>query len=279
MSRYFQRVNRLIPWSAIAAVGNSTPVRLTALAPLIGYLIIYNQLIADFFFLSKSSSAVILEHPTRFDLFRELKLAFLYFGLLFFGIGSISFSLFAPKSVRKYKTPEEYVLAMEGAKTEWLIIDNFKRVSRAALNGEIISDEYPYGSTNLSFTEDTFAQLDTILEFSGHNVPYGVGEDGESMGIEPADGGFYDARANVIRERVLDCILNQRRAERAVWHELFGTIADNRARDVFYMTYAYDEWSKFFWRISCVVMFGFGSLLLVIPTVITSIEVASHVWK
>lgn len=58
----------IISWPAIAAVGNSTPARLTALAPMIGYLVIYNQIIADFFFLS----SVNPEQRERYYNFRSV---------------------------------------------------------------------------------------------------------------------------------------------------------------------------------------------------------------
>jgi hypothetical protein len=117
---FLQRLNSHFPWPAIAGIGNSPPARLTALAPLIGYLVIYNQFIADFFFLSESGSATRLGPATILDLLSDARLTFLYFGLVFFGIGAILFALLAPKSIRKYKTPEEYVLAMEAVQTEWL---------------------------------------------------------------------------------------------------------------------------------------------------------------
>lgn len=62
---------------------SSSPAQLTALASLIGDLIIYNQLIANFFFLSKGGITGALP-VTILDLFRDLKLIFLYFGLIFY---------------------------------------------------------------------------------------------------------------------------------------------------------------------------------------------------
>ena len=165
-----QRLNQFIPWSSIASIGNSSPARLTALAPLIGYLIIYNQFIAEFFFLSNSGMASDQPTLSVLDLLRDLKLTFLYFGLVFFGIGAILFAFFAPRSVRKYKTPEEFVLAMGAAQTEWLIVDNLTRVGGAAWDGDWHNDLDSYGKTSLSFTEDTLYQLDAILEHAGHHA-------------------------------------------------------------------------------------------------------------
>lgn len=70
--------------------------------------------------------------------------------------------MFAPQSIKKYKTPEEYVLAMREAQTEWLIIDNLTRVGRSAWKGEYFENPDSYGTISLSFTEDTMLQLDAI---------------------------------------------------------------------------------------------------------------------
>jgi len=275
---FFDKLNRSISWSSIANIGNSTPARLTALAPLIGYLIIYNQSIAHFFFLSKGTLASSSEATTILDLFRDLKLTFLYFGLVFFGVGAILFGLFAPKSIRKYKTSEEYVLAMGATQTEWLILDSLVRVGRSAWKGEYHENPDSYGSISLSFTEDTMYQLDAILEYAGHNAFI---EETQSEGREETDPvfGFYNGLGNVMTDRVLECILSKRRVHRALWQNAIGVIVEHRARDVFYMAYTFDEWSKFGVRLCCAIMFYLGAVLLVIPTVITSFEVVSQIGK
>jgi len=274
----YQRINPLIPWSSIASIGNSTPARLTALAPLIGYLIIYNQFIAEFFFLSTRDTVPDGSTLSVLDLLRDLKLTFLYFGLVSFGVGAILFGFFAPSSIRKYKTPEEYVLAMGAAQTEWLIVDNLTRVGGSAWDGEWYKDPDSYGKTSLSFTEDTLYQLDAILEHAGHNAFVDDEEPSEHT-QDDQDMGFYNGLGNVMTDRVLECILSKRRVDRALWHNAIGVIVDDRARDVFYMAYSFDEWSKFGARLSCSIMFALGGVLLSIPTIITSVEVVSQIGR
>jgi hypothetical protein len=299
-----KKINAIIPWSSISSIGNSTPARLTILAPLIGYLVIYNQFIADFFFLSNTTPDLPQESPSLLDLFRELKLTFLYFGLLLFGIGAMLFAAYAPRNIRKYKSPEEYLLKMEAAQTEWLIVDNLTRVGRAAWKGEyfespsrsqrsqdrsvrdkgqsghrpICATEPSYGNTSLSFTEDTLYQLDAILEFAGHNA-FSDSEEPVTASEPDPDLGFYNALGNVMTDRVLECILSKRRVDRAIWHNSVGVIVEHRARDVFYLAYTFDEWSRFGARLACASMFLLGGILLAIPTVITSLEVISQAWK
>jgi len=273
-----KKINVIIPWSSISSVGNSTPARLTILAPLIGYLVIYNQFIAEFFFLSNATPDLPQENPALLDLFKELKLTFLYFGLLLFGIGAMLFAAYAPRNIRKYKSPEEYVLKMEAAQTEWLIVDNLTRVGRAAWKGEYFENPESYGHTSLSFTEDTLYQLDAILEFAGHNA-FSASEEPVTASDPDPDLGFYNAIGNVMTDRVLECILSKRRVDRAIWHNSVGVIVEHRARDVFYLAYTFDEWSRFGARLACATMFLLGGILLAIPTLITSLEVISQAWK
>lgn len=264
-----QKLNQLIPWSSIAGIGNSAPARLTALVPLVGYLIIYNKIIADFFFLSINSITESVGPASILDLFRSLKLTFLYFGLLLFGMGAIIFALSAPSRIRRYKTPEEYVLGMEAAQTEWLIVDSLTRVGRSAWREDCFNDAENYGITSLSFTEDTLYQLDAILEHAGRNAFLADSEADNSNRPDP----FYNALGNVMTDRVLECILAKRRAEHALWHNAVGIIVETRARDVFYMAYTFDEWSKFSTRLVCSSMFFFGTIFLIVPTAITTWEV------
>lgn len=273
-----KKINAVIPWSSISSVGNSTPARLTILAPLIGYLVIYNQFIAEFFFLSNANPDLPQESPSLLDLFKELKLTFLYFGLLLFGVGAMLFAAYAPRNIRKYKSPEEYVLKMEAAQTEWLIVDNLTRVGRAAWKGEYFENPDCYGNTSLSFTEDTLHQLDAILEFAGHNA-FSDSEKPVTASEPDLDLDFYNSMGNVMTDRILDCILSKRRVDRAIWHNLVGVIVEHRARDVFYLAYTFDEWSRFGARLACATMFLLGGILLAIPTLITSLEVISQAWK
>lgn len=268
-------INAIIPWSSISAIGNSTPARLTLLAPLVGYLIIYNRFIADFFFLSNSGTELQPKEATILDLFRDLKLTFLYFGLLFFGMGALLFAAFAPRNIRKYKSPEEFVLKMEAAQTDWLVIDNFTRVGRAAWSGEeYFSNPDGYGSISLSFTDETFYQLDAILEFAGQNAYAGSDEASPDLDVD-----FYTMTGGIKTANVLESILAQRRVDRAIWGNCIQAIVEHRARDVFYMAYTFEEWSRFRARLSCAIMFTLGGLFLLVPTVITSVEVISEIGR
>ena len=165
---------------------------------------------------------------------------------------------------------------MGAAQTEWLIVDSLTRVGSSAWDGDYFENPDSYGATSLSFTEDTLYQLDAILEHAGHNAFVEETEAGEPTQPDP-DMGFYNALGNVMTDRVLECILSKRRVDRALWHNAVGVIVEDRARDVFYMAYTFDEWSEFTARLSCSVMFALGAVLLAVPTIITSLEVLSQI--
>ena len=280
-SQSASKLNSLIPWSALSSVGNTAPAKLTILAPLIGYLVIYNQAIADFFFLSSGPDPEVASSGSLLSLLNNMKLTFLYFGLLFFGIGAIIFGMFSPKSIRRYKSAEDYVLAMEAAKTEWLIVDNLLRVGRAAWSGEEYFDNPDgYGHITYSFTDDTLYQLDSILDFAGQNAFPETDDpkEHEEYSSDYVDR-FMTMSGNTRTDQVLECILAKRRVERAYWQMATGAIVDHRAREVFYMTYTFDEWSKFTARLTCAAMFALGATLLSLPTLITSVEVLAQLFS
>jgi predicted membrane channel-forming protein YqfA (hemolysin III family) len=274
------RLNSLIPWSSLSSIGNTTAARLTILAPLIGYLVIYNQAIAGFFFLSKDAVISTQPEDSLLSLLRNMKLTFLYFGLLFFGVGTIIFGIFSPRSIRRYKSAEEYVLASEAAQTEWLIIDNLTRVGKSAWKGEYHENKDSYGQVTLSFTEDTLYQLDAILDFAGHNALFETDEakPQEESGSEFV-GRFFNMMGNVKTDQVLEFLLSKRRVDRVYWHMAIGAIVKHRPREVFYMTYTFDEWSRFSARVSCAAMFAIGGIFLALPTLITSAEILAQVFS
>lgn len=99
-----------IKWSRLRGVGNSNAVKLTILIPVLGYFILFNENIVGYLDLSKeifglrgrapgitSTSPV----PTR--------LLLLYFGLCFVAVGSMSYELFCPLEIKKYRSPAEYI--------------------------------------------------------------------------------------------------------------------------------------------------------------------------
>ena len=83
-------------WDRLRIIGNSRLVQLTAIMPIVGYLIIFNQHVVSALHLDNSLFGSITEE------FLISRLRLLYFGLFFTGIGSLLFSLFCPPKIKQY---------------------------------------------------------------------------------------------------------------------------------------------------------------------------------
>lgn len=100
-------------WSSLRTIGNSTLVRLTILIPIVGYLLLLNANISDFFRLhadllpdacAKSSSCA--------QTYWMARLYLLYFGLTFCGVASSLYQIRCDPRIKAYDTPESYVTAV-----------------------------------------------------------------------------------------------------------------------------------------------------------------------
>lgn len=104
-------------WRTVRSIGNSKPVKLTILAPFIGYLIIYNDLILKNLLLTELIGDDINEPSSVF-----WRLFCLYIGFILLGIGSIIYQCFCPRVIAKYPTNSEF-LAGEKAWVTWHGLD------------------------------------------------------------------------------------------------------------------------------------------------------------
>ncbi len=262
-------INRSIRWSSLAGIGSSVPARLTIIAPLIGYLIIYNQAVADLFFFGGSG---VPREETLLEMFRSSKLTFLYFGLLWFGLGSALFSLLAPSSVVKHRSGEEYVLAMEAAKSKWQLTSIFQSIGYAAVAYRIGNVEENYNIPERSdFSIEAFSQLDDLLKTVGEATLSFYSSDGS--GSPEENGHLVTPLGDVNTAAVLDSMLSQRMVDRYFWDSAYSHLFSQMSREVFYLDYTFQNDRRFYARLSCAICFGFGSFLLIVPTLITSVEV------
>ncbi len=94
---------RFIPdWTWLREVGNSTPVKLTVLIPLVGYLIIFNQALVHDWDLAREYVGA----PTGAV---SMKLPLIYVGLCMLAVGSVVYSLRCPDIVKRYPSSAAFV--------------------------------------------------------------------------------------------------------------------------------------------------------------------------
>ncbi|MCK1328637.1 hypothetical protein IVB57_09570 [Bradyrhizobium sp. CW9] len=95
---------RQIPWSALNAVSKSPSARMTILIPLIGYLIIFNDKVAEYLRLNPQLQS--LEHASNS---LSPRLMVVYIGLCAMAVGVALYKIFCPGEVSYYTTSSAYV--------------------------------------------------------------------------------------------------------------------------------------------------------------------------
>jgi hypothetical protein len=96
----------LIPrWTLLRRIGNSVPVRLTVLIPIIGYLLIFNSYVVHYLELAKEF--VGAQPPTGVS--TRLLLIYFYFGLCALAVGSVIYGYMCPEQVQRYDSAAAYI--------------------------------------------------------------------------------------------------------------------------------------------------------------------------
>lgn len=126
-SEKFYSFGTAISWSALSSIGNSRLARLTIIMPFVGYLIVFNSTLSEYFStilpadLGQDADGLLTFLYSR-------NLYFLYFGLLLFGAGVALFNIVAPSQIRRFPATESYIAAMNAIKTPNLIIGSFESI-------------------------------------------------------------------------------------------------------------------------------------------------------
>jgi hypothetical protein len=87
-----------IRWASLRSVGNSPLVRASALVPVLGYLVLFNEHIAG-------QQTILGEFQLSW------RLMLLYLGLSLVGIGSMIYVVRCPETIKRYSSAVDYALA------------------------------------------------------------------------------------------------------------------------------------------------------------------------
>ena len=97
-------------WADLRVIGNSGAVRASIIVPVIGYMIILNATLAEYL---KLHGVEWAHQPATFwDRLWSLKLYFIYFGLMFLGVGAAIYQWRCPSFVKKYSDWADYVAGL-----------------------------------------------------------------------------------------------------------------------------------------------------------------------
>jgi hypothetical protein len=105
----------LFNWDQLRGIGEIKVVRLTILAPFIGYLILFNEQLIHF--LNISNELLPAEYFRYFwqdtsktsEELASSRLFLIYFGLFFLGLGSILYGIACPHLLKRYGSSSEYL--------------------------------------------------------------------------------------------------------------------------------------------------------------------------
>jgi hypothetical protein len=98
---------RYVHWSAVNSLSNSFAARATILIPLIGYLILFNEKMADYLNLIGVLDAGDNQYGVSF------RLLSLYMGLCFVAAAVMIYSLRCPREIKGYSTAPDFIAKVQ----------------------------------------------------------------------------------------------------------------------------------------------------------------------
>lgn len=264
--KYFRAINQRITWSALARFGNSPVAKTTILVPFIGYAVIFNQPVQDFFASvlgasSHSPDASIL------DFLDSRRLHFLYFGLVIWGIAIGIFGLAAPEDIARHPTVADFVSHQEAIRTESLVSRSLEQVVQQYFRfsrGEHHSVLY-HGSP-LAMPYEVIEPLHRFAEKLFRSV-----EDFEFDGDEGASR-FHTGSGYVQTEEVLEVLNSRIAVTRAMWSTMYEA-AFAESREVFFLEFHTKNFRNVGARWVAAALILAGSVVLLIPTIVTTLAV------
>jgi hypothetical protein len=160
-----KRRTRFIPtWSSLRSIGNSRAVQTSVAFPAIGYLVLLSSQFTSIF----DGGLISDTHQQVGDWWGRLwslKLYYVYFGLLFLGIGSALYQYRCPRQIKKHGDWEDYVRIDGPVMTESYMTalgqilghdflqDIFeKRRTSAAVQNEYLREHYAVLSSEAKFS-------------------------------------------------------------------------------------------------------------------------------
>ncbi|SOE16278.1 hypothetical protein SAMN05877838_1139 [Hoeflea halophila] len=256
-------------------------MRLTAIIPLLGVVLIFNDNTSKIF----SLAPYFLEDIGQLNgnQFSLNTLYFTYFGLCSLGFGSIIFSLACPSDIQTQPNQLEYVSSTPIGDSKNLAKSHLRYVVQAfAKAHEYDFDREDYRA-NYSYPDTLIGEMNGLLEElynaaesadiaeSDESAEVGATPDG-SAEVEYEDipdfmevmngAGYYDFTKYGI------AMANEVRINWVYTVPFYGQ-APNFSRDIAYIKYQTDEYSRFSARMLTLIFYIFGLIILSIPTVQT----------
>lgn len=269
-------LSTMASWEALGGIGRSSFGRATILAPFVGYLIIFNPTFVEFF--SSTLPSEPSQVPPAILSLHSSRLSFLYFGLLLLGTGIAAFLVFAPEQQRHYRSLKDYLEEMNEVAPPTLVEDrlsntvsNFCKANPGEAGSPFFSQQSASFPTKAAFAlHDLIAEIfrDTDLEDMGTLAP---NEETGTM-FQASPHAFAVENGYITTDGIMRIIDAPSWAERSIRLSLLLKARTLR-KQVFYVDYISSNYSSFSLRLLVGFLFSLSFLLLLIPTLTTSILV------
>ena len=257
--------NEMTKWSNLARLASGNLPKLTIIAPFIAFIIFHNEPLQPFLALSdERHSSPVIEYLSRarFDIF--------YLGLVIVGTGVALFTLFCPRQITGYRGYEEFITFKESTKTTNGIAGSLRLTIGDFLQDARDTDE---------MRDETGGSLKYPRRFrEGLISLVRAGARGTETGDASASAGNIARDGDV---EVLD-VLKRLSDDSVEDNDFRGRFFDGLAPlsiDVFRLEYLKADYSKPSARTFAFWLIAIGTLVVLIPTLITTILVLSDLFS
>lgn len=257
--------NEMTKWSNLARLASGNLPKLTIVAPFIAFIIFHNEPLQPFLALSdERHSSPVIEYLAlaRFDIF--------YLGLVIVGSGVALFTLFCPRQITGYRGYEEFIASKEKTKTMNGIAGSLRLTIGEFLADARESDE---------MRDETGGSLKYPRRFREGLISL------VRSGVRGTETGEAHATAgNIARDgdaEILDVLrrLSDESVEDTAFRGSFYDGLDPLSIDVFRLEYLKADYSKPSARTISFWLITIGTLVVLLPTLITTILVLSDLFS
>lgn len=254
LRRWKVKISRNVTWSQLAKLGTSPVMRLTALVPLIGIFLLFNEQTELVFQFPQFFKADIGE--TAGSDISASNLYFTYFGLCSLGIASLLFTVLCPKEIQDQPNQQLFVSQATSLETPVLAKANFQEVldlHHRQVDGEL-------SSNNPNYPDELKSDFHSLMQEFYTNVDHDVVGGDENFPEVMNGAGYFDftefARMLWMNPRV-------------VWAFSLPVfeLAPKLAKDVAFVRFQVLDYTRYQVRSVISVLYLLGFALLIFPTI------------
>lgn len=257
--------NEMTKWSNLARLASGNLPKLTIIAPFIAFIIFHNEPLQPFLALSdERHSSPVIEYLSRarFDIF--------YLGLVIVGAGVALFTLFCPRQITGYRGYEEFITFKESTKTTNGIAGSLRLTIGEFLQDARDTDEVrDETGGSLKYPRRFREGLISLVRAGARGTE--TGDASASAGNIARDGDSENL--DVLKRLNDDCV-----GEADFRSRFFDGLAP-LSIDVFRLEYLKADYSKPSARTIAFWLIAIGTLVVLIPTLITTILVLSDLFS